>query len=265
MRPRLALLLLLIVGLPLGLLLYLGDRLARDEQAALKAQLLAATQSTERARQEKIAGALEGLLREIAIELDGLPAGSATGEGAGLLQAQRRPQAKPLTSADLRALGRSHRRLRCVLWQQADGGLLHPPAEGPRSEDEDLCLQRLRRLLDDGALLQAPVPGSPETGGDTRAGLPSGWRRLHWGEELTLLYWRRLADESVLAFELNPGRLHADLISRLPHGAGQEEQQGTKSSAGAPMEDGSCRRLLDGEGQALYVWGQCEALDPGQK
>ena len=75
-----------------------------------------------------------------------------------------------------------------------------------------------------------------------------GWYMWHWGSDANLIYWQQNKDKSIVGVEMEPIRVKADLISRLPDTA----------------QDGSSNdfrlRLLDTAGHVVYQWGNYNIL-----
>ncbi len=69
-----------------------------------------------------------------------------------------------------------------------------------------------------------------------------GWYMWHWGSDANLIFWQQNNDGSIVGVEMEPIRVKADLISRLPDTA--------------PDSASDFRlRLLDTAGHVVYQWG----------
>lgn len=69
-----------------------------------------------------------------------------------------------------------------------------------------------------------------------------GWYMWHWGSDANLIYWQQNKDNSIVGIEMEPIRVKADLISRLP----DTTPDGSKDFR---------VRLLDTAGHVVYQWG----------
>ena len=79
-----------------------------------------------------------------------------------------------------------------------------------------------------------------------------GWYMWHWGNDSNLIFWQEGKDNSIVGVEMEPIRVKADLISRLPDTV--------------PDENSDFRlRLLDTAGHVVYQWGNYEVLGQQQK
>jgi signal transduction histidine kinase len=82
-----------------------------------------------------------------------------------------------------------------------------------------------------------------------------GWYMWHWGSDSNLIFWQQNNDGSIVGVEMEPIRVKADLISRLPDTA--------------PGSASDFRlRLLDTAGHVVYQWGNfsiTESIDTPQK
>ncbi len=70
-----------------------------------------------------------------------------------------------------------------------------------------------------------------------------GWYMWHWGSHSNLMFWQQKNDGTIVGVEMEPVRVKADLISRLP-----DTVPGDASSDFR-------LRLLDTAGQVVYQWG----------
>ena len=75
-----------------------------------------------------------------------------------------------------------------------------------------------------------------------------GWYMWHWGNDSNLIFWQEGKDNSIVGVEMEPIRVKADLISRLPDTV--------------PDENTDFRlRLIDTAGHVVYQWGNYEILE----
>lgn len=230
MKPRLVAILAVLVLCPLGGLAWIGVRYAQDEQAEVAARFDAVV----RARLDDVTATVARVVET---------------RERGLLALA---QGFPVDPDDIRRLARVDPRFNQVLVFGSDGRLVFPPPEGPVSEDERTFLERTRDLWEgrggsDPARPAAPVRldgrGGPETpapaGGQSHGEENHGWHHWYWGGGLNLLFWQRLADGRLVAFELERVRLLADVVAALPTGGGDDERT----------------VLLDSSGRPVYQWG----------
>ncbi|MCA9544365.1 MAG: hypothetical protein KC613_08240, partial [Myxococcales bacterium] len=228
MRPRLIILLVVLVLAPLAVLGWLGQRVAADQRAAVVARFDAVVRA-------RLGDTAEGV-------------GRVLGERARTLRAALAEP--PVGVEPLRAwLGRqtdfAH-----MLVLDAERQVIFPPLTGPRSEAEGMFLERTRGLWEGKALAAAPSKSGPPQGtapgvdrNAPQAPSEDGWHIWYWGGGLNLMFWRRLADGRLLAVELDRVALLADVVAALP----------TTGGGG-----GAATRLLDSAGRTVYQWGDGE-------
>lgn len=70
-----------------------------------------------------------------------------------------------------------------------------------------------------------------------------GWYMWHWGSDSNLIFWQLKANGTIVGVEMEPVRVKADLISRLPDTVPGDESSDFRL------------RLLDTAGQVVYQWG----------
>jgi signal transduction histidine kinase len=222
LRLRVRLLFGLLVLAPLAALSLVGVWVARSEEARAA---------------EEVRALLERKLEDLAVMLDGV----ASDLQRELMGATER---LPRDAEALRALGRKHPRLRRMVIV-APGGKVRFPAPDGRSEEEDRLVRDTRFLWDGGGPLARP---SEEGGRPAR----NGWQPLPDGEGVGLLFWRRTADDSLVAISLPSAAIQAALVSRLPvtvpDRAAGDERIG----------------LFDPAGRVAYQWGAYRPA-PGTK
>jgi len=74
-----------------------------------------------------------------------------------------------------------------------------------------------------------------------------GWFMSHWGQDSNLIFWQEGKDNRIVGVEMEPTRVKADLISRLPDTI--------------PNQNEDFRlRLLDTAAQVVYQWGNYEII-----
>jgi signal transduction histidine kinase len=78
-------------------------------------------------------------------------------------------------------------------------------------------------------------------------GAAEGWFTLFTGGEMSHIFWRRDEAGILYGFEMDPSRISADLIGRLPDTGNEEEQANFHI------------RMIDSQGRTVYQWGVYEA------
>ncbi|WP_299878868.1 cell wall metabolism sensor histidine kinase WalK [uncultured Cocleimonas sp.] len=73
-----------------------------------------------------------------------------------------------------------------------------------------------------------------------------GWYMWHWGSDSNLIFWQQKDNGIIVGVEMEPVRVKADLISRLPDTVPGDESSDFRL------------RLLDTAGQVVYQWGNYE-------
>jgi signal transduction histidine kinase len=140
---------------------------------------------------------------------------------------------------DVETLRRFVRRepfFRAALLLDPEGRVLFPPPGPERTAQESAFLLRARALVrDPGALLAA----ASAAGEEARSASAHGWHVWYDADDIDLLFWQRATSSRILGLEVDRARLLADVIARLPDGAGAE-----RSFA-----------LLDARGEILHRWG----------
>ena len=236
MRPKLAVVFLLIVLGPLAVLGWLGYRVARDEQELVR---------------QRFHGLLMGRLADIGATV----AGAIEGYERDLLRAT---EVGALDTQTLRDLVRRHRLVRQIFVLEPDGRLAHPPRDDSITEEERAFLARTKKIWSDKRFFAPDLePQSASRRGKVRRDYQSivsipdhGWRVWYWEHGLDLLFWRRLPDNHVIGVEVDRVRLLADIIGELP------QTDPLESS----LADGRIA-LLDAKGSTVYQWGM---FDPGK-
>ncbi|MFP6762801.1 MAG: hypothetical protein VB858_04260, partial [Planctomycetaceae bacterium] len=240
MRATPIILLVLIVCLPMALLVWLGNRMATDEQTVIRQQFRSLLTNQLRDIDQIVSGhftAMQGRLRTIS-KLDSVT--------PGIIRAR-------LRSAPL---------VRQFLVYSPDGDILYPnPRLTMNSSEQEFFLQAAdlisdrdifyaaggkRRSTDSvntqrtGSRFQEPVPATGQTSrgvsgirlesatgvqtsDDQEAATLSpsaapteGWHIWFWGRGVHLFYWQRLDSGHVVCLLVERSRWMADLIATLP-------------------------------------------------
>jgi len=237
LQRKVASILLLIVLLPIGLLTWLGLRMAHNEQQMTTAQVQALVQSQLLGVDDALNGYFRTLQDDWLVHL----------------------QERMLDTDMLKTLPQELGLVQQVLVIGADARRVFPPPDTGLSEAEKQFLQRTAAIWDNPSLLSqgATLPivalGSNSfvskrsqadvTGAE--AGSPqSGWYSWHWNAELHHIFWLRDAQGRLIGLELSPVALLADIIARLPATNPLDATQANTST-----------RLVNGNGQIVYEWG----------
>jgi signal transduction histidine kinase len=238
----------LIVGVPLALFAWLGDRLVRQEQTMVRQQfhdlLSDKLKDTDRTIADYFVRAQRELL-EITDSIVVDPVG--------------------VDSANLRQFVRQQPRVSQVFVLESDGRLLHPPLDAPRNESESEFLLRAKPFLLDRDLVRAASADSlPESGGQiftdgspretAAADQMHGWYVWFWGRGVNLIFFRRLESGHVVGVELARSRWMADLIGELP-----QTVEIDKAPASA-----SRIQLVDSSANVVYQWGTVEPSEDAE-
>jgi signal transduction histidine kinase len=226
-------LLALLVCVPLAALVWLGERLARDERAHLRRDL-------QSVLAEQLADANQIVDR--------------------LFQKRERDLLRvtdlaTLDTGALRTTVRHHPHIVQLFVLSPDGDVLHPPLDEPTNQSEQEFLERAHVFLQDKDLIRAAAGGQIESSSST-TGEPSqvsysakhGWYPWYWGRGVHLIFWRRLPAGQIVGVELDRARWIADLIAELPQ----------TPQAETPAPD-SRIQLVDSHDHVVYQWGALES------
>lgn len=230
MRPRLIAIFLLIVLTPIGLLAWLGVRVARNEQEIVHREF-----------QELLDGRLKDTRAVI----------------ARLIQERERDllritDLRATDAATIRELVRKNPTISQIFVLGADGKRLHPPAEGPFTSSEVEFLQRAGQVWRDKGVFYRPseeaasatTRGEPLREKTPPAGQGQGWYVWYWDNGIHLVFWRRTTSALVVGVELDRARLLADMVGELPD-----------TDPLDPHPSDGLIRLVDSDGATLYQWG----------
>ena len=243
MKTRTLAVLLLIVIIPLVLLGWMGIRILQDEQRLHDHQIQTLITSQLKAVDQSIAQYFKSLETELPKEASAL---------------SKEPAA-------IRSFLRRKPDIRQMLIFDSQYKRVFPPGDSPLTLMERGFLERAGAVLsrletgsfDTIELSTTPVPGSDPLPskkaastqpGDEKQEL-SGWHVWYSGAEMNLLFWWRDTNRYWIGFELDPIRLQANIIGRLPATGGPEDRLGEARI-----------RLVDSTGTVVYQWGRFEPL-----
>lgn len=229
MKPKLILIFLLIVLLPLAALSWLGLRVAREEQGVV---------------QNQFRELLIGRLRDI----DAVVARSTGKREEELLRLME-------TVSDdgtmLRELVRKNSLVREVFVLDASGKRIHPPLGGPFTASEKDFLERAGQVWRDKQTFYRANDEVYSPGGSFHRapsiGSSHGWYTWYWGNGINLIFWRRDPSGHVIGIECDRTRMLADIVSELPN----------TDPADPNLPHGRIA-VVDASGAPVYQWGAYE-------
>ncbi|MCP4605055.1 MAG: HAMP domain-containing histidine kinase [Proteobacteria bacterium] len=227
MKPKLTILLILIVVAPLVLLAWLGLKVGRDEQEMVRMrfdELLAS-------RLSDLKGSVESSMAQKERELI------------------RITSLKSFDADTLRRIVRSERFVRQLFVIDARGELVHPPKDGTASKAEAEFLTRTERIFrEKGTFFQAADDGpsqQSQAGNQKHGPRQHGWYVWYWDEGINLIFWRRHSSGRAVGVELSRIVLLSDIVAELP-------ETGRKKSS---VPDGRIE-LVDASGRTVYGFGE---------
>lgn len=231
MNRRLAVILFLIVFLPLALLLWMGQRVARTETERIERRFDALMRERLASVDERLRDYLASIENDLVALTDSLP------EDADALRTVTRGNA-----------------LLASVFRLSPAGELEYPVETavrPLTETERGFLRRTNMLWADRELsrLSAGENETPSLGRSSPAASAHGWYAWHFEHGLHLLFWRRLESGAIVGAELNRPRFMSDLIAALP------------DTPADPENDAGRIVLSNADGDVIYQWGAGEMED----
>ncbi|MCG3148024.1 MAG: Sensor histidine kinase RcsC [Verrucomicrobiae bacterium] len=203
MKPKLLIIYLLLVLVPLALLAGLGVRMAHDEQTMMR---------------QRFREILTDQLREI----DATIAGLVAARERDLQQTLELPDFDP---SRLRELIRDNPFIRQLFVLDKTGQRLYPPAAGPYTTAERDFLERAGQIWKDQQQFYRNSEGAAD----------HGWYVWFWGNGFNLAYWRRDAAGNIRGAEVERTRLMADIIAALPEAESIGGRITLADSAGNPV------------------------------
>ncbi len=188
MKPTLSLLFVLLLTVTLGALVWLGVRLAADD---------------EEMREVRVAELMEARLRVIAAVV------------AGAMKQHERHMEEITGVADpsperLREMADGERLVRQFFVLDVKGTLTFPRNDEDASEEERAFLKRTERIWKSGERFVRPSDSPGE-------GPRYGWRVWYWEEGMSLIFWQLRADGQVVGAELSRIALLSDIVGALPN------------------------------------------------
>lgn len=233
MHKKIVVTLLALVLLPLGLLGWIGARMADNEQRLLKHQVEALLQEQLRQVDARVQTHFAELQKNLSSSVP-----------------------REVDAAALRNWLRTAPQVRQILVMDAEGinagKRLFPPANAEAGMSERQFLQRTAAIWENPQVLTQTGSNKAGAQGDAEPAT-QGWYSWYWNAELHHIYWQRDGKNRLWGFELDPARLKSDLIGVLPASGG-------KSDALARTRI----RLLDGNGIVVYQWGGFEPPEKAQ-
>lgn len=229
MKPKLILIFLLIVLVPLLALSWLGVRVAREEQGVV---------------QNRFRELLLGRLRDI----DAVVAKTIEKRERELL---RLTELSTFDAASMRELVRKNAGVREVFVLDAQGKRIHPPPEGPFTTSEKEFLERAGQVWRDKQVFVRPTTEATRSSDSYSRGRSidtgHGWYTWYWGNGINFVFWRRDAAGRVIGVDCDRTRLLADIVAELPN-----------SNPTDPNLPRGRVALVDSAGAILYQWGAQE-------
>jgi signal transduction histidine kinase len=186
LKPKLLLILVSIVLLPLLVLGWLGVRVAGQEREVTE---------------NRLREALNGRLRDI----NAVVARSVGERESQLLRLLDRGT---FDTVQLRDQVRSNPLVQALFVLDPQGNRLHPPPEGPLTAAEQEFLERSAPVWRD----KQDFYRTSDTG-DTAS---HGWYTWHWGNGVNFVFWVRQASGHVIGAACDRTRLLADIVGELP-------------------------------------------------
>ncbi len=274
MKPKLIIIFLLIVLLPLALLVWLGLRVANYEQKETQRQFEQLLQNRLSDIDQNIINFLEQRQREL----------------------QQLTKTSNYDIASLRNIVRDNPIITQMFYLDQEGNLQYPTQTNTLNKAETTFLERAREIFASNKLMEQSIvndndnptlsdsssymvakkraPQKPQTrffyaesqkdetenteesyslgfsnqmpNRQKMATLDQsqGWYVWYWSTALHLMYWQKLPSGQIIGAELDNVRLASDIIGILP---------ATQSSAKSTIE--GCIRLTNPLGDSLYQWG----------
>jgi signal transduction histidine kinase len=218
LKPKLILILTLIVLLPIGALGWLGWRMASQEREIVESRFREALAGRLRDTNATIVRAIEKRETELLRLLDRGSYGTA----------------------ELRELARKSPFIHAVFVLDPSGSRQHPPPDGPFTDNEKEFLERSGQIWRDKQLFYSASESSGKSSSH-------GWYTWYWGNGANLLFWVRDASGRVIGAEYDRSRMLSDIVAELPN-----------SDPSDPNLQRGRIALTGGDGLPVYQWGTYE-------
>ena len=235
MKPRLVILLALIVLSPLAVAGWLGAKIVRDERTMVEHRMQALVLGQLRAVADDVDEILQGYRDVITPEMNLAPA----------------------TPEALRERAFASPYVRQYYLLDDQGNLVHPSLDdsGSWSPSDRRALERTLSIWESRALVNVgPAEAQASTmripslvSRQQSVAVPQArWHAWYWGDGLQLMLWYRAASGLIHAAEVNRIRLLSEIVGALP----DTDPAGT--------ELGGRLTLVGSTGAVLYQWGEYE-------
>ena len=251
MRTRSLILILLIVGIPLGVLMWAAVRLAKNEQVVVQQQFHHLMEQ----RLQDVNQGIASHFQRMKAELEDLTSVANPDESI------------------LRELGRTEPKVMQMFLLTSDGHLQYPNLQAPLNGNEQRFLLQASRIFSGQHLAAVTLDRLGNSNGERNLSPPAsleassgpedrssgfaastsvantGWLVWYWDRGLNLIYWNRRPDGRIVGAAINRSRWIADLIGQLPDS--QVADSGRSENAIVP-----CIQLVDAAADPIYQWGQ---------
>lgn len=257
MRTRSLVLILLIIGIPLGVLVWAAVRLAKNEQVVVRQQF----HDLMEQRLQEVNQRIVSHFQRTEAELEDLTSVENPDE------------------ATLRDLGRTEPKVMQMFLLTSDGQLQYPNLQGPLNGDEQRFLMQASRMFSEQHLVAATLDADGSNTSEAEAlqdsldvadtapaasaeqseasriatattSANTGWLVWYWDKGLNLIYWNRRPSGQIVGAALDRSRWMADLIAQLP------DSQAVGSSRLSTNSIVPRIQLVDAAAEPIYQWGQ---------
>jgi len=244
---------LLIVGIPSGVLVWGAVRLAKNEQIVVQQQF----HDLMEQRLQEVNQRITDHFERIEAQLEDLTSVADPDEAA------------------LRKLGRTEPKVMQMFLLTSDGSLQYPNVQGSLNGDERRFLLQTSRMFSEQHLTTVSLDaissnGSKDTGlqihSDSESTIDrpgqrtadaiivedatnTGWLVWYWDQGLNLIYWNRRPSGQIVGAALDRSRWMSDLIGQLPDSHIARSSRST--NAILPRV-----QLVDAAAEPIYQWGQ---------
>ncbi len=258
MKTRSLILILLIIGIPLGGLVWAAVRLAKNEQVVVRQQF----HDVMEQRLQEVNQRIVSHFQRIEAELEDLTSVENQDE------------------ATLRDLGRTEPKVMQMFLLTSDGQLQYPNLQGPLNGDEKRFLMQASRMFSEQHLLAATLDADGSNTSEAEAiqdsldvadtapaasaeqseasrfatattSANTGWLVWYWDKGLNLIYWNRRPSGQIVGAALDRSRWMADLIGQLPDSQAVGSRSSRDSNSIVPRI-----QLVDAAAEPIYQWGQ---------